>query len=378
LDHVNRGEITESEYELLKKLGVTHVVLDRGAFPTKVSPFPSGLTLSRLETSPYLEPVAADNPLWLFRLRNHPRPVPATSLPTSPQGLFFEAEWMHRRVGRVVPDGAASGGAAAGVAQGEAPANHLVFGAHTGLPRGRYRVVFRIKGGGPPEEVLAGIEVAADEGRVSLAWLDLRGRDLAEAYGDRTLDLTLAHPRTVEFRVYWTGRGHVVVDYIYATFADQEDPQRVYSAEALSHGLLLRRGPTATGWVTFVDPGRTSRDHLLAGPYRRYPAGRYRVRFRVAVEESSSPPQVWLAVAEGHRRTILSERRVRPAEFRGSGAPEDLELLFEVTRPTVIELLARYEGGGGFILDQILVDPLRERERRPRAAGQLRREDATR
>ncbi|MBI1893665.1 MAG: hypothetical protein HYS14_06105 [Candidatus Rokubacteria bacterium] len=378
LDHVNRGEITEFEYGLLKKLGVTHLVLDRGAFPTKVSPFPSGLTLSRLETSPYLEPVAADNPLWLFTLRNHPGPVPAATLPTSPQGIFFEAEWMHRRVGRVISDGAASGGAAAGVALGEAPANHLVFGAHAGLPRGHYRVIFRIKGGGPAEEVLAGIEVAADEGRTSLARLDLRGRDLAEAYGDRTLDLTVADPRTVEFRVYWTGRGHMAVDYIYATFADQHDPQDVYPLEALSHALLLRRGPTGAGWVAFADPARTPRDHLLAGPYRRYPAGRYRVRFRIAVEERFAPPQVWLAVAEAHRRTILSERRVRPSEFQSSRAPEDLDLFFEVTQPTVIELLAKYEGGGAFILDQILVDPLREPQRRPGVAGQSRRGAATR
>ncbi|MGH7322551.1 MAG: hypothetical protein ACRELA_23415, partial [Candidatus Rokuibacteriota bacterium] len=111
LDHVNRGELTEREYERLRALGVRYLVVDRGAFPPKVSPFNIGFTLNRLRASPYVDLLIEANPVWLFALRETPRPSP-NGLPTTPYGVFFEAERLPRRVGQLVDEPQASWGRA--------------------------------------------------------------------------------------------------------------------------------------------------------------------------------------------------------------------------------------------------------------------------
>lgn len=360
LDPTNWGEITEREYATLEKLGVTHLVLDRGAFPSKVSPFPSGFTLKRLLASPYVSLTGVDNPLWLFTLKpaGHVQSgSPQEPFPTSPQGIFYEAERMHRRVGRIVEDSQASGGKAVAVASGEAGPDHLVFGANVGLPRGSYRVLFRLRGQGPPSEPVGVIEVAAELGTRSIARQVLTGRDLPEAFGDRVLTFTVDSPLTVEFRVFWGGRGQLAVDYIYALFSDQSDPRPLYDLEELSHAFLLVRDQ-AGRWVPSADPRETARDHLLTGPFRRYPSGRYVARFRMRVDGRSDAPMAWLGMASAQERKVLGERLVRPSELTSVGVYQEIEVPFRLEIPTVMEFLVRYEGGTGFSLDRIGVEPV--------------------
>jgi hypothetical protein len=315
LDHLNRGEVTDREYARLLGLGVRFVVLDRGAFPSKVSPFPSGFTLARLRTSPYLDLVAEDGPLWLFALRQTPGPAPA-ALPTSAQGIFFEAERLPRGPARVVNDPHASWNHA--VRNGEDPSargGFLVWGAKSGLPRGRFHVLFRIRGGGPTDVPVARIEAVADGGRRTLASRLLTGRDLSAEYQDYDLPLALDGPEWVEFRVFWAGRGEVEIDYIYGRFANQSDPPR-----------LLRNDDLA----------------FESGPFRRLPPGAYLLHFRAHVERPINAPVAHLRVVTAHERALLASRLVHGRELGRPGEHPDVALPLRLEAARVVELLVDF------------------------------------
>jgi hypothetical protein len=330
LDHMNRGEVTDREYARLLGLGVRFVVLDRGAFPSKVSPFPSGFTLARLRSSPYLDLVTRDGPLWLFALRQTPGPTPA-SLPTSAQGFFFEAERLPRGSSRVVLDPDASWNQAVRTRDRPDPTGpFLLWGAKSGLPRGRFDVLFRIRGGGTPDGPIARIEAVADGGRRTLASRVLTGRDLSTEYADYALPLTLEHPEWVEFRVFWAGRGEVEVDYIYGRFADQSDPLRLLETDDLAFD---------------------------SGPFRRLPPGVYLLRFRTHLERPVNGPVANLRVVTAHERATLASRLVHGAELKRPGEPVDVELSLRLEAARVVELLVDFLAAGVSV-DQVVVTSL--------------------
>jgi hypothetical protein len=328
LDHLNRGELTESEYARLRALGVRFLVLDQGAFPSKVSAFPSGFTLARLRSSPYVNQRLADPPLTLFALRSAPG-QPSDSLPTTPHGLFFQAARTPRQVGEVVDDREASAGHAVRAARGSGldRGRYLLFGAKAGLPRGRFRILFRLRGRGPADRVLARIEAVTDQGSRAIAIRPLTGSDLSGRYEDHELILSLDRPEYVEFRVAWLGNGEVAVDYLYGLFADQEDPQRIFRS------------------------GDFSFDR---GPYRRYAPGEYLVRFRTRVARVTGAPLVRFAVVTAHDEGVLSSCVRRGLDFEAPGIETELVLPFRLDALRVLEF--RIEAlAPGVSVDQITV-----------------------
>ena len=93
--------VGETEAEALRRYGVHQVILDRDAFPLKVSAFGPALTLgAACGPRSYLDPVATpvgDRTLHVFRVRETPRAVPPGPPLTSPLGIFWEAESLGRR-----------------------------------------------------------------------------------------------------------------------------------------------------------------------------------------------------------------------------------------------------------------------------------------
>jgi hypothetical protein len=330
LEHVNRGELTHAEHAQLRGLGVRFLVLDRGAFPSKVSPFPSGFTLARFRSSPHLELVTQEGPLWLFALRATPGPAPAV-LPSSAQGLFFEAERLPRNAGRAVDSPDASWHRAVRTREDSAGrGGFLVWGAKAGLPRGTFRIFFEIRGRGPLDAPMARIEAVTGAGSRTLASRWLAGRDLAERYEGQALALALDRPEWVEFRLFWTGQGELELDYIYGLFADQADPPRVLQPEDLA---------------------------LDRGPYRRFPAGAYRLDVQLGVTRPTRDPVAHLQVVTAHERAPLASRLVRGAEMGDPGTALDLALPLHLGTPRVIELLVDLLTPGATV-GQVRVTPL--------------------
>jgi Bacterial membrane protein YfhO len=330
LEHLNRGELTEQEHRRLRTLGVRFVVLDPGAFPSKVSPFPSSFTRYRLSRSPYLEELAEDPPLSLYALRDAPADPPAPLL-THPFGIFFEAERLPRQRGGVVETPEASWGRVARAeerAGAEGP-GYLVLGAKAPLPRGSFRMIFRLRARGAPGAALARIDAMTEGGARTLASRALRSEDVSGAYEDHILAFSLDRGEWVEFRVFWEGRGQLEVDYLYGMFADQPDPRWVFRNTEFDFGY---------------------------GPYRRYPPGDYEVRFRARVGRRDDAPVLRLAVVTAHERAPLATRLVRGTDLVAAGVYQEITLPMRLPALRVLEFLIEFLAPG-LSVDQISVVP---------------------
>ena len=83
---LNVGRVGPTEHAALRRLGVTHVVVDRALFPPDVSPLPSAFTIEGLRRSSGLVLERAADSLWLFRVVD----TSETTQPplSSPVGIF--------------------------------------------------------------------------------------------------------------------------------------------------------------------------------------------------------------------------------------------------------------------------------------------------
>ncbi len=346
LQGLNAGDLGASELTLLRRLGVTHLVLDRAVFPPKASPFPSALTRDRLRASPAVAVERAAEPFWVFRLTD--RPAEAGPRPTSPVGVFFEAEALLRETGAVVADAAASGGQVVAARAGAARPGFLVFGPYRLLPAGTYRATFRVRGAG------LALDIAAERGQRRIAE---RVTAPTAEWTDVALDFALERARPVEFRVRWDGRGDAAVDWVLVVFAERPDPEWAFEVEALPHQLVGERADSAAsgGVAAYADPVESRRIPLVTGPARRYPPGRYRVVLRARAAGPAAGPLLRLTVTEPAGR-VLAARTVQAAELP-PGAYREVALAFTLSRAAVIECPVEYLGATGVYFDRLAVVP---------------------
>jgi hypothetical protein len=345
LQGLNVGELGPAEHALLRRLGVTHVLLDRALFPPSVSPFPSALTRDRLRASTALALETAADPLWLYRVTDGP-PTEAAPPASSPVGIFFEAEALSRERGEVVSDPAASGGRAIAVRAGTA-AGFLAFGPYQLVPAGEYRARFRVRGSGLV------CEITTDEGQTVLGRREpppLAGWDEVE------VTFTVPAAARLEYRVRWDGRGEAAADWVSVVLADRPDPEWTFEVEDLPHKLGERPDPAASGgWAGYAHPAVSLRTGLVSGPARLYPPGAYRLTLRARAEDPATGPVLRLTVTEPVGR-ILADRAVAGAEL-APGRYRDVSLDFRLAVPTVLEFPIEYLGGAAIYLDRLEVTP---------------------
>jgi hypothetical protein len=343
LQGLNVGDLGPVEHAALRRLGVSHVVLDRSAFPPQVSPFPSAFTRDRLGAAPALALVRADDPLWVYRVT--PPATGGAARATSPVGAFFEAEALPQEVGEAAPDPAASGGRAVRARAGVTRAGFLTFGPYRLLPAGAYRATFRVRGAGLT------VEVASDRGRHVVA---RRAVPASAGWTDVAVPFTLERARVLEFRVAWDGGGDAAADWVLAVFADRPEPEWAFEVEALPHLLGERPDPGASGGAAgYADPGESRRIPLLTGPARLYPAGAYRLVLRARAAQAARGPLLALTVTEPAGRE-LARRAVDGAELAPGGYRE-VALEFHLDRAAVLEFPTWYQGDVGVYFDRLTV-----------------------
>jgi hypothetical protein len=344
LQALNVGDLVAGEAQALRRLHVSHVVVDRGGFPPQVSPYPSAFTAHRLKASGTLALRQAVDPLWLFRVTESP-PVPNRQ--TSPLGLFYEAERQNHETGAVIEAADASGGRIVGGRPGTDPPGFLTFGPYRPLPAGAYVARFRLRGDG------LRLDVATHRGRRILAQ---RTADAGPEWTDALLPFVVEQARPLEFRVFWDGRHEVAVDWVHVVAANRPDREWTYEVEALPHRLGERPDPAASGGqVGVADPVESLRGDLVSGPARLFPAGHYQLTVRLRAEAVSRGPLVRLAVTEPAGR-VLAARVVEAGEVP-PGAYRDVSLDFVLSRPVVVEFPIAYLGDVGVLLDRVTVTP---------------------
>ena len=343
LQAMNVGDLGPGEADALRRLGISHVVVDRGGFPPQVSPYPSAFTVGRLGTSRVLVPRQAVGPLALFRVTDG---APAENRQTSPVGVFYEAEWQNRGTGVVLEDPEASGSRIVAGRPGTS-AGFLTFGPYRPLPAGSYVARFRVRGYG------LRLDVASDFGRQVLAE---RAVDPGPAWVEETVPFVVEHAKPLELRVAWDGRRKAAVDWVLVVAADRPQLERTYEVEALPHRLGERSDPEASGgWAAWADPIESLRGELVSGPARLFPAGRYQLAVRLRAAALGRGPLVRLSVSEPAGRS-LAAREVDAAEVPPGGYRE-VTLEFTLDRPRVLEFPLAFLGDVGVLFDRVTVTP---------------------
>jgi hypothetical protein len=189
----------------------------------------------------------------------------------------------------------------------------------------------RLRGRGAPETAVGRFEAVTDSGTRALAARTVQGRDLSASFADHAIELTLERPEWVEFRVTWTGRGELEVDYFYGMFADEHDPRWVFRNTEFGFGY---------------------------GPFRRYPPGDYVVQFRTQVDHTAETPMVRLSVMTAHQRTVLASRVIRGADLEAPGVQTEIALPIRLDSARVLEFPIEFLAPGVSV-DQIRVVPRR-------------------
>lgn len=356
LETVNLGVVGDAEYATLRRYGVRQVILDRDAFPMKVSPFGPAFSLAGLRSSPFLELVRAPTeggPLWVFRVRD--RPGSAGSLaPRSPLGIYWEAESLQRETGQITADAEASNGRVVMARVGRDRAGFLTYGPYRLLPPGPFHAAFRLRGDASTVE----LEVTAAGGRRVLAARAVRLSGGAW-FQEVAVPFALEAPAAVEYRVRWDGAGWAAVDAVAVRFADVPDPAPAFEVEELGHDLFERPDPAASGGLAgYADPARTPRGEIWSGPLRGYPAGRYRLLIRLKLDRPTAGPIAGCGVQAASRGPTFGERELFGRDVPASGRYVELAVPFALPRFTVVEFPCLYRGTVGVWFDRLRVERL--------------------
>jgi hypothetical protein len=356
LEAVNLGIVGEAEARVLHRHGVRQVILDRDAFPLKVSAFGPALALAHLRASPYLDPVDTPDGDWalrVFRVRETPRPTPAAPSPTSPLGVLWEAESLGRDTGRIGDDPDASNGRVNIARSGVDRPGFVTFGPYRLLPPGAYHARFRLKGVGSTVEA----HVTTRGGREVLGQARVHLAD--GTFFEVPVPFRLAAPAHLEYRVRWDGQGWVAVDTVAVAFAAEPDPVSAFEVEVLGSELHERPDPHASGGAAgYAVPGKTPRDTVWTGPLRRYPPGRYRLWIRLKLDHAVTGPFARCGVELASLGGELAGRELMGAEVPEPGRYVELAVPFTVSRPAVLEFPCAYRGGVSVWFDRLRVERL--------------------
>ena len=140
-----------------------------------------------------------------------------------------------------------------------------------------------------------------------------------------------------------------------------EDP------EASGWGLMFREagriggplGPRyarARGNLARAVPGRDRKGFLSFGPYRAYPPGRYRARFRLRRGGQAPGSPGWIEVCTDRGRRSLARRELSPGVLPADGRWHDVALTFTLEAPTDLELRTWFNRSSTLELDVVLVE----------------------
>ena len=373
---LNLGDISQTQYAFLKKLGVKYGVMHEDAFPLKVSHFRSIYSVNRLRQSPYLKFITRDKLIWLFELRDKPVLKEEDSKVISTAGVLKLAGQFHRRIGRLIDDPEAEDGQALFASVEAARPGHLLFGRQQVFPRGDYKLIFHLKtDDNTINEPIAILDVCVNNGQDIISRKEIKGTDFKEAgkYQDFVIEfnpisqgsgLTGQVPDKSffpEFRIEFLKKANLWVDYLYILFAEQEDPRYHYEAEELYYrGLLSEDSDASAERAIMFSPGLTRHQEVLYGPYRRFSKGIYQISFRLKTDELSDFSLAKLEVTANFGRNKLAEREIKGSDFKEKGIYQYFSFPFGLKKEQILEFRIVYYHKGKLWVDMIEIKPVNE------------------
>jgi len=358
------GEPSEKARAMLRRLRVKYVTFHANAYPYKICPFPSWMTLKRLRTLPFLKEIRTSDDKFLFRVDEAglDRPLEPDALEAidSPVGVLWEAERSRHLIGKVVSDPKASAGKALLVSEPE-KRGMMMGNQNRFFPRGWYEGVARIKLANGKEfnreEALAALLVTGRHRRVTLTKREISPEDLKGGeYSDIRFAFHVPSAQKIECVVYSNGKASLCLDYVFIAFRGKGEGPAVFQAEDLFHLAPTRPLPDGSGMGVRFSP-EVLNDRGVGGPLHRLMSGRYTATFYLAVEGSERPelPMAILRVARGHQREVLAEKRVALGDFGSTGKVVSFSLRFVLKRPSIMQFPVYYQGRGILWVDRVEV-----------------------
>ncbi len=346
LSSLNFGEMGKEQYHLLKKIGVKYLTVHDNAviFPS-ISPLwdhRAFWTVRRLMNSSMIEYIKKDThrDIYLFKLKedisnsfdNTDRSKNYYHIP-----IFMDAVKLPRLTGKNYFDSQIQKEVVwAGVHKDHE--NYLTYGPYNYFTKGDYIVYFRLKAAANGlSDPVARIEVSnpvLNKGKIAsqsiLSQRDIRGTDFpeTETYHDFYLSISLPEKQRLEFRTWFYRKTDIWIEKIVLATSDSTELQKGFEAEWLMGDIgEVKTDPAASeGKALFADVGMYSPNYLFYGPYRRFPAGKYRVSYRLKIDASSASENddildgiAQMDIASDMNRNILAARLVDWEDFKSKG-----------------------------------------------------------
>jgi len=385
LSTLNMGLLDEQQYQQLKKMGVRYITVHDNpkVFPARISPFPAHNTVRRLMNSPYLQYISLDNQiklpgltvrndrLFLFRVVEQPVILKRQEKNASCRYFIpnvYDAQKMPHIIGTRGMD-TSIGRRVLHAAADSDIRGFLSYGPYEMYPPGEYKVYFRMRAANASGNTpVAHIDVAAYSSynqQVLLAEQQLYGKDFnGSGYKDFSLRFSLEKIRKLEFRTRFEGEGALWLEKIVLTCADQEIFDPCYEAEDLLgetgfpvHDKYASQGKAVRAAVVSDPPGR-----IVFGPFRRYPAGRYRVTYFLKSDaaELLDPAETTVAdlrITTDNDATVLASRPVDFQDVSGQQyRPISLDML--LTRDNEVSFTVFFQRQVDISVDRITIDYL--------------------
>jgi len=365
LENINFGEIRYKEYSILKNLNVKYILLDKRCFIFKVSPYPFEFTLNNIISSGYVNYIMDDGYIWLFELKKKREPMRRKFDQRISMGIFYEAENLPRRTGKVVREKNTSNGRVVEGRKDRDRADFLIFGPYKKIPTGSYVTIFRIKGE-PISGAIADIEVSVDKGRKIIAQKRIRGEDFLDKidYKDFTLSYSLDVPKILEFRVLFYKNSDIYIDYVYTIQKGEKDPLELFEAEdsANFQRVVYDRGASGSKALHIGENKNNEGDYITNGPYRVYREGEYKAIFRIKPlkKRTSDTNIAILRVTTEYKRMILGEKIIKGEDFKTINIYKEFKVPFKLKSPTALEFpLYLMDNNADFYFDSVKVIRLR-------------------
>jgi len=349
------GEMRRPQYDLLRRQGVRFIVFHEEAYPPQVSQFPVRLATENLRNSPFLETLASEPPLWLFRLRDEVPQAAPTFAATSPIGSLWEGELSLAPPGQRRADPLASDGAVATYPAGRAgiinrPIPRRVF------PTGSFRVQARfLAADGRPFPGL-GLTVKNAESGLVLATTALAAAAAGNGLVDLTTTFALAEPTPIFVELTTDGSSPVNWDFLLLTFADEPEPRLAWEVEDLWHMGRTVADPEASGGLAVqLDPERDPHDFAFSGPNRLLPAGSWTATLRFM----AAPPAVerFEVAVGGAASAPLAAAPLPPLPAPSGPGYQEVAVPFTIERSAPLRLRVFFPGRRRLLLDRVVVTP---------------------
>jgi hypothetical protein len=380
---LNMGLLDGQQFAQLKKMGVRFITVhdNPDVFPRKVSPFPPHITVRRFMNSPFLEYVPMENrihlpgleltnnKLYLFKLVDQMPDL--TGVTEQATCRFFipnvyRAPALPHITGKPVLDATIRQRVLKATA-GQDKAHFLNYGPYEELPAGRYQVYFRLRTNNPgsPKQI-ARLDVSTfvnHKHQVILSQKEITGKEFTgKGYQDFSLEFTLPEFRRVEFRTWFSGNADLYLEKIVLTCAGQKGFDSLYEAESLlgDVGFMVRDKSASAGKAVRADVVGDPAGRMVYGPFRKLPAGRYRVTYYLRSDsqlllDPHKPIVAELRVTTDDNTTVLAARKVGFNEISGEHyRPVSIDIT--MNRDNEVSFNVRFARQANVLIDRIEIE----------------------